>query len=167
MITSTSDFKLLGWRHSGFSVHNEVRVAQDDAGGRMNLAGYMLRAPIALEKMRYDAATGTVIYHSKMHLGLKRNFQVMPGAAAPAAGPGAGGAGVGGEGGGALRNSVAFDDAGDSLTPASVSRGPGAEVPASVARGSEPELLVLLGRAPACWPRVTSRASGLQASATL
>ncbi len=24
--------------------------------------------------------TGTVIYRSKMHLGLKRNFQVMPGA---------------------------------------------------------------------------------------
>ena len=40
----------------------------------------MLRAPIALEKMRYDAVTGTVIYRSKMHLGLKRNFQVMPGA---------------------------------------------------------------------------------------
>ena len=30
--------------------------------------------------MRYDAATGTVLYRSKMHPGLKRNFQVMPGA---------------------------------------------------------------------------------------
>ncbi len=30
--------------------------------------------------MNYDRATGTVIYRSKMHLGLKRNFQVMPGA---------------------------------------------------------------------------------------
>jgi hypothetical protein len=30
--------------------------------------------------MSYDAASGTVIYRSKMHLGLKRNFQVMPGA---------------------------------------------------------------------------------------
>ena len=29
---------------------------------------------------QFDAATGTVIYRSKMHLGLKRNFQVMPGA---------------------------------------------------------------------------------------
>jgi hypothetical protein len=36
---------------------------------------------MSLEKMRYDAATGSVIYRSKMHLGLKRNFQVMPGAA--------------------------------------------------------------------------------------
>ena len=40
----------------------------------------MLRAPLSLEKMTYDAETGTVIYRSKMHLGLKRNFQVMPGA---------------------------------------------------------------------------------------
>ena len=40
----------------------------------------MLRAPMSLEKMTYDAQTGSVIYRSKMHLGLKRNFQVMPGA---------------------------------------------------------------------------------------
>ena len=40
----------------------------------------MLRAPLSLAKMSYDAASGTVIYRSKMHLGLKRNFQVMPGA---------------------------------------------------------------------------------------
>jgi hypothetical protein len=31
--------------------------------------------------MAYDAASGTVIYRSKMHAGLKRNFQVMSGAA--------------------------------------------------------------------------------------
>jgi len=72
--------KLLGWRHSGFSMHNQVRVGEGDAEGRKKLAGYMLRAPMALEKMAYDAATGTVIYRSKMHLGLKRNFQLMPGA---------------------------------------------------------------------------------------
>ncbi len=35
---------------------------------------------MSLQKMSYDAATGTVIYCSKMHAGLKRNFQVMPGA---------------------------------------------------------------------------------------
>ncbi|MSP96841.1 MAG: hypothetical protein EXR29_06365 [Betaproteobacteria bacterium] len=54
----------------------------------MKLAGYMIRAPMSLEKMTYDdrrkspweQASGTVIYRSKMHLGLKRNFQVMPGA---------------------------------------------------------------------------------------
>ncbi len=51
-----------------------------DPEARKKLAGYMLRAPVAGEKMSYDAATGTVIYRSKMHAGLKRNFQVMPGA---------------------------------------------------------------------------------------
>jgi len=71
---------MLGWRYSGFAVHNQVRVAADDAEGRKKLAAYMLRAPLSLAKMRYDPASGTVIYRSKMHLGLKRNFQVMPGA---------------------------------------------------------------------------------------
>lgn len=35
----------------------------------------------SLEKMTYNAVTGTVIYRSKMHAGLKRNFQVISGAA--------------------------------------------------------------------------------------
>lgn len=73
--------KLLGWKYfGGFSAHNQVRVGEHDPEGRRKLAGYMLRAPMSLEKMTYDAASGTVIYRSKMHAGLKRNFQVMPGA---------------------------------------------------------------------------------------
>jgi len=72
--------RMLGWRYSGFSVHNQVRVDAQDPEARKKLAGTMLRAPMALEKMTYDAKTGTVIYRSKMHLGLKRNFQLMPGA---------------------------------------------------------------------------------------
>ena len=40
---------------------NAVRVTAEDAEGRKKLAGYMLRAPMSLEKMTYDAATGTVI----------------------------------------------------------------------------------------------------------
>ena len=49
------------------------------AEGRKKLAGYMVRAPMSLEKMRYDLNTETVIYRSKMHLGLKRNFRGGPG----------------------------------------------------------------------------------------
>ena len=80
-ITDALRTKLLGWRYcGGFSAHNRVRVGAHDAQGRKKLAGYMIRAPMSLEKMSYDAAGGTVIYRSKMHLGLKRNFQVMPGA---------------------------------------------------------------------------------------
>lgn len=71
---------MLSWRHSRFSVHNQVRVPVEDAEGRKKLARYMLRAPLALEKMTYDVKSGTVLYRSKMHLGLKRNFQVMGGA---------------------------------------------------------------------------------------
>lgn len=73
--------QMLAWRHGGFSVHNQVRVAAGDAEGRKSLAGYMLRAPFSLEKTTYDAARGTVIYRSKLHATLKRNFQVMPGVA--------------------------------------------------------------------------------------
>ena len=71
---------MLAWRHSGFSVHNGVRVAPGDTEGRKKLAQYMLRAPLSLEKMSYDAKTGMVLYRSHMHKGLKRNFQLMPGA---------------------------------------------------------------------------------------
>lgn len=71
---------MLAWRHSGFSVHNAVRVHEGDVQGRRKLAQYMLRAPFSLEKMSYDEKTGTVIYRSHMHKSLKRNFQVMPGA---------------------------------------------------------------------------------------
>ncbi len=70
--------RMLGWRHSGFSVHNQVRGGEENAAGRGKPAGYMVRAPMSLEKMRYNPNTGTVIYRSKMHLGLKRNFQVIP-----------------------------------------------------------------------------------------
>ena len=52
---------MLAWRHSGFSVHNQVRVAAGDAAGRKSLAGYMLRAPFSLEKTTYDAASGTLV----------------------------------------------------------------------------------------------------------
>lgn len=43
-------------------------------------AQYMLRAPFSLEKMIYDEKSGVVIYRSKMHASLKRNYQLMPGA---------------------------------------------------------------------------------------
>ncbi len=66
------------WRHTGFSVHNGVRVR--DAAERQKLAQYMLRAPFSLEKMRYDERTGMVLYRSHLHKSLKRNYQLMPGA---------------------------------------------------------------------------------------
>ncbi len=70
--------RMLAWRHSGFSVHNRIRAKADDADGRQRLARYMIRCPFALEKMRYDDKSGMVIYRSKLHATLKRNYQLMP-----------------------------------------------------------------------------------------
>ena len=71
---------MLAWRHTGFSAHNAVRVGARDASARRSLAQYMLRAPLSLEKMSYDPESCTVIYRSRMHKTLKRNFQIMHGA---------------------------------------------------------------------------------------
>jgi hypothetical protein len=38
----------------------------------------MIRCHFALEKMRYDKTSGMVIYRSRMHATLKRNYQLMP-----------------------------------------------------------------------------------------
>ncbi|HEY5718819.1 MAG TPA: hypothetical protein VIW02_00405, partial [Gammaproteobacteria bacterium] len=79
-ITAEFAAKLLAWEHSGFSVDNSVRVGAQDAEGRRQLARHMIRNPFSLEKMEYKARQGVVVYRSKMHATLKRNFQVMPGA---------------------------------------------------------------------------------------
>ena len=70
--------RMLGWRHSGFSVHNGIRSKAADAEARQRLARYMIRCPFALEKMRYDPGSGMVVYRSKLHATLKRNYQLMP-----------------------------------------------------------------------------------------
>jgi len=78
----TDDFRhrLLAWRHSGFSVHHDVKVRARDAAGQQQLARYMIRAPFSLEKTEYKPDSGMVVYRSRMHKSLKRNCQVMPGA---------------------------------------------------------------------------------------
>jgi len=69
--------KLLGWRHSGFSPHNAVRIAAQDTEGRRGVAESIRRSPFSVEKIRYQASTGIIIYQSKMHPVLRRNFEVF------------------------------------------------------------------------------------------
>ena len=45
---------MLSWRHTGFSVHNRVRVEPEDQPGVERLARYIMRPPISLERMRWD-----------------------------------------------------------------------------------------------------------------
>ena len=70
--------RMLKWCHSGFSVHNHIHAKANDTEGRQRLARYMIRCPFALEKMRYDSKSGMVLYRSKLHATLKRNYQLMP-----------------------------------------------------------------------------------------
>jgi len=79
LIDDTFITMILKWRHtSGFSVHNEVRIKQDDAKGIENLCQYIVRNTFSLEKLKFEEGDSSVIYRSMMSHGRnKRNFQVF------------------------------------------------------------------------------------------
>ena len=45
---------LLSWRHSGFSAHNATTVAAGDTTSIERLARYLLRAPVAVERLSFE-----------------------------------------------------------------------------------------------------------------
>jgi hypothetical protein len=45
---------MLAWPHSGFGVHNEVKVLPGDREGIIDLAKYLSRPPVALSRLSYD-----------------------------------------------------------------------------------------------------------------
>ncbi len=55
---------LLSWRHTGFSVHNRVRVEPEDQPAMERLARYIMRPPISLERMQWSE-DGDVFYQPK------------------------------------------------------------------------------------------------------
>ena len=55
---------MLGWTHAGFSTHDGVWLEHDDAAAHERLARYCARCPVSLERLEYDAETGTVTYTS-------------------------------------------------------------------------------------------------------
>lgn len=70
--------KLLGWRHSGFTLDaGEAPLAADDVDGRRRLAEYLIRSPFNLEKIHYEPRTGNVLYRSEKHWRTRRNFEVF------------------------------------------------------------------------------------------
>ena len=64
LLTEERTELLLSWRHSGFSVHNRVRVEPEDQPAVERLARYIMRPPISLERMRWSG-DGEVFYRSK------------------------------------------------------------------------------------------------------
>ena len=55
---------MLDWLNSGFSVHDGVWLDHDDAAAHERLARTCARCPVSLERLEYDAETGTVTYTS-------------------------------------------------------------------------------------------------------
>lgn len=55
----------LSWKNSGFSVHNSTTVYPRDEVGLQTLAFYMLRAPVSLQRLRYEPHAQQVLYQVK------------------------------------------------------------------------------------------------------
>jgi hypothetical protein len=53
---------LLSWRHSGFSIHSGTRIYDKEA--RQGLCQYILRAPLAMQKLEWDEQQDTVTWNS-------------------------------------------------------------------------------------------------------
>jgi len=52
--------KIMGWRHSGFSVHSKVKVSTKEEAERVGK--YMIRPVLSLERLSFDKPQGQVSY---------------------------------------------------------------------------------------------------------
>ncbi|MBD3870919.1 MAG: transposase [Acidobacteria bacterium] len=64
LLTEERTELLLSWRHTGFSVHNRVRVEPEDGPAVERLARYIMRPPISLERMHWSGGD-EVLYRPK------------------------------------------------------------------------------------------------------
>ena len=64
LLTEERAALLLSWRHTGFSVHNRVRVEPEDQPAVERLARYIMRPPISLERILWSGE-GEVLYRPK------------------------------------------------------------------------------------------------------
>ncbi|HVT43212.1 MAG TPA: transposase [Thermoanaerobaculia bacterium] len=56
---------LFSWKHTGFSVHNSVTVAPEDAAGAERLVRYLMRAPVSQQRLEIDEETTEVRVRAK------------------------------------------------------------------------------------------------------
>ena len=68
---------LRAWVHSGFNVHAGDRVEPEAKAELTDLAQYILRNPISVEKMILESPTDNVIYRSRMSVKINRNFEIF------------------------------------------------------------------------------------------
>ncbi len=56
-ITAELIRKLMGWRHSGFSIDNGVRIEREDTKGREAIAQYIIRNVFNIKKVKFVEKT--------------------------------------------------------------------------------------------------------------
>jgi hypothetical protein len=56
---------LLTWKHSGFSVHNKIRVDAGDGVGLERLSRYLVHPPIAQQRLRYTGSGADCSYRGR------------------------------------------------------------------------------------------------------
>jgi len=69
--------RLLSWRHPGFSTHVGDAIPFEDKKAIEDVACYLVRAPLSLQKLVYLDGQKAVLYRSKMNPFLGRNFGAM------------------------------------------------------------------------------------------
>jgi hypothetical protein len=70
--------KLTSWRHPGFSAFVGRPIAPEDKVAIEDIAAYLVKPPVSLEKLVYLDGEKAVLYRSKrMNPGLARNFEAM------------------------------------------------------------------------------------------
>jgi hypothetical protein len=67
LLTDDDIDTMMSWPHSGFAVHNEVKVLGGDDDGVERLSKYLARPPVALGRMRYGGEGDSLV-----HIRLKR-----------------------------------------------------------------------------------------------
>jgi Transposase zinc-binding domain/Putative transposase len=69
--------KLVAWRHPGFSSHLADPIPFESKKAIEDLACYLVRAPLSLQKLVYLDGRQAVLYRSRMNPSLGRNFEAM------------------------------------------------------------------------------------------
>jgi hypothetical protein len=69
--------KLVAWTHPGFSAHIGEAIPFENKKAIEDLACYLVRAPLSLQKLVYLDGHKAVLYRSRMNPSLGRNFEAM------------------------------------------------------------------------------------------
>jgi hypothetical protein len=69
--------KLVAWKHPGFSSHVADAIPFENKKATEDLACYLVRAPLSLQKLVYLDGQQAVLYRSRMNPSLGRNFDAM------------------------------------------------------------------------------------------